>query len=59
MINEYQGKDKEVKVFNNNGEPEAYMFDAKTNKWENVGKVINPNSTSVSEKKYYQVLLSN
>jgi hypothetical protein len=56
MLNEYQGKDNEVKVFNNNGEPEAYMFNASQNKWENVGKVVNPSSSSSSGKKYYQVI---
>jgi hypothetical protein len=55
MINEYQGKDNEVKVFNNNGEPEAYMFDSKTGKWNNVGKVVNPSNSS--GKKYYHVLI--
>lgn len=53
MLNEYQGKDKEVKVFNNNGEPEAYMFNASKNKWEDVGKVVNPSSSNTSGKKYY------
>jgi hypothetical protein len=53
MINEYQGKNNEVKVFNNNGEPEAYMFNAGTGKWDNVGKVVNPSNSS--GKKYYHV----
>ena len=50
-ITKMKGKEGEIRIFNNNGVAEAYVYKASQNSWQMMGEVLG----TKNDKKYYEV----